>query len=51
MDSYGDKYKVYLKNGKMIMIWFIGEQLEKIFKDYNVKYERIKKEVNKDERI
>ena len=42
MDYYGDEYKVYLKDGKMILLWFIGGQLEKIFKDYNVKYEKVK---------
>ena len=37
----GDVYKVELKNGETILISFIGEQLKKIFDDYNVKYEII----------
>ena len=40
INKYGDKYKVYLKD-KTIIISFIGEQLEEIFKEYNVKYEKV----------
>lgn len=40
INNYGDKYKVYLKD-KTIIISFIGEQLEEIFKEYNVKYEKM----------
>lgn len=40
INNYGDKYKVYLKD-KTIIISFIGGQLEEIFKEYNVKYEKV----------
>ena len=39
---YGNRYKVYLKD-KIITIDFIGKQLEEIFKEYNVKYEKVER--------
>ncbi len=39
--KYGNRYKVYLKDNKTITISFLGEQLELIFNEYNVKYEKI----------
>ena len=33
-------YKITLKNGKIIKIWFVGSQLEKILNDYNIPYEK-----------
>lgn len=41
INKYGDKYKVYLKD-KILIVSFIGKQLEEIFKEYNVKYEKVK---------
>lgn len=38
------EYIVYLKNGKKLRFWFKGSQIEKLFKDYNIPYE--KKEAN-----
>ena len=31
-------YIITLKNGKKIHLWFVGPQLEKILKDYNIPY-------------
>ena len=33
------KYIVKLKNGEILKFWFIGNQIKKIFEDYNIPYE------------
>lgn len=36
-------YIITLKNGKTKKIWFLGNQLEEILKDYNIPYKKVKK--------
>ena len=31
-------YTIYLPDNSMIKLWFIGPQLEKVLKAYNIKY-------------
>lgn len=38
------KYKVYLKDSSFVVIWFSGNQLEQICKEYDIKYEVIDNE-------
>ncbi len=35
-------YEITLPNGRKLMLWFIGRQLEEIFKAYNIPYKVIK---------
>ena len=35
-------YDVTLPDGSRVRIWFTGEQIETIFKSYNVKYKKSK---------
>jgi hypothetical protein len=37
-------YEITLKDGKKIVLWFMGKSLEKILKDYNIPY-KIKEEM------
>lgn len=32
------RYKIMLPSGDFVVIWFIGSQLEKILKAYNIDY-------------
>lgn len=42
-------YEITLPNGKKLILWFIGRQLEEIFKTYNIPYKVIKDKKNKRE--
>ena len=42
MEMKRNEYIVTLKDGSSLRIFFIGNQIEKIFKNYDVKYEKIK---------
>ena len=33
-------YIITLKNGKKLRFWFMGTELEKVLKDYNIPYEK-----------
>lgn len=37
-------YKITLKDGKNIILWFLGTQFEKLLNDYNIPYEIVKEE-------
>lgn len=36
-------FKITLKNGKTITVWFSGKQLEMLLKSYNIPYVKVKK--------
>lgn len=36
-------YEITLKNSKKMKFWFIGNEFEKILKDYNIPYKIIEK--------
>jgi hypothetical protein len=42
-------YEIALPNGRKLMLWFIGRQLEEILKAYNIPYKVIKDKKNKRE--
>lgn len=42
-------YEITLPNGRKLILWFIGKQLEEIFKVYNIPYKVIKDKKNKRE--
>lgn len=35
------EYRVTLKNGKIIKFWFLGSQLEKVLKEYNIPFTKV----------
>ena len=37
-------YEVTLKDGKKVLLWFMGKELEKILKEYDIPY-TIKEEI------
>lgn len=37
------EYTITLKDGKKVVFWFIGTQIEKILKDYNILYNKVEK--------